>query len=58
MRLKPIEGGHGDTVVVELEPRSIYLFDAVARWQWQHSIPPAKKPRYSITFRTLKARKR
>jgi alkylated DNA repair dioxygenase AlkB len=58
MRLKPIEGGRGDTVAVELEPRSIYVFDDVARWQWQHSIPPAKELRYSITFRTLKARKR
>ena len=25
-----------------------------ARWSWEHSIPPAKELRYSITFRTLK----
>ena len=24
-----------------------------ARWRWQHSIPPTKALRYSITFRTL-----
>jgi hypothetical protein len=22
------------------------------RWRWQHSIPPAKALRYSMTFRT------
>jgi alkylated DNA repair dioxygenase AlkB len=25
-----------------------------ARWKWQHSIPPTKEERYSITFRTLR----
>jgi hypothetical protein len=26
------------------------------RWRWQHHIPPTRALRYSITFRTLKAR--
>jgi DNA oxidative demethylase len=38
-----------------LPPRSAYLLSGSARWSWQHSIPPVKAPRYSITFRTLRA---
>ena len=40
---------------VRLEPRSGYVLDSEARWSWQHSIPPTKELRYSITFRTLRA---
>jgi alkylated DNA repair protein (DNA oxidative demethylase) len=36
-----------------LEPRSVYILSGEARLHWQHSIPPAKAVRYSITFRTL-----
>lgn len=36
-----------------LEPRSLYLLGGAARAQWQHSIPPTKALRYSITMRTL-----
>jgi DNA oxidative demethylase len=39
---------------VELEPRSGYVLAGVARWSWEHSIPPTKELRYSITFRTLR----
>ena len=39
---------------VELEPRSGYVLDGQARWSWEHSIPPTKELRYSITFRTLR----
>jgi alkylated DNA repair dioxygenase AlkB len=38
---------------LELAPRSAYILRGAARWKWQHSIPPAKALRYSITFRTL-----
>ena len=41
---------------VLLEPRSGYVLAGKARTSWQHSIPPTKEPRYSITFRTLRAR--
>jgi alkylated DNA repair protein (DNA oxidative demethylase) len=41
---------------VTLEPRSGYVLDAEARTSWQHSIPPTKELRYSITFRTLRKR--
>src|SRR3989344_5201986 len=40
-------------VGIELEPRSAYLMAGPARWDWQHSVAPARTLRYSITFRTL-----
>jgi alkylated DNA repair protein (DNA oxidative demethylase) len=39
---------------VELEPRSGYVLGGEARRSWEHSIPPTKELRYSITFRTLR----
>jgi DNA oxidative demethylase len=39
---------------VLLEPRSGYVLAGKARMAWQHSIPPTKELRYSITFRTLR----
>ncbi|MDQ3778575.1 MAG: alpha-ketoglutarate-dependent dioxygenase AlkB [Actinomycetota bacterium] len=39
---------------VLLEPRSGYVLAGEARRSWQHSIPPTKALRYSITFRTLR----
>jgi alkylated DNA repair dioxygenase AlkB len=39
---------------VQLEPRSGYVLAGEARRSWQHSIPPTKELRYSITFRTLR----
>ena len=56
MRLKPMVARRGDTVAIELERRSVYVFAGAARSDWQHSIPPAKELRYSITFRTLTSR--
>jgi DNA oxidative demethylase len=40
---------------VPLEPRSGYVLAGKARTSWQHSIPPTKELRYSITFRTLRS---
>ena len=37
-----------------LEPRSGYVLAGDARRSWEHSIPPTKELRYSITFRTLR----
>jgi DNA oxidative demethylase len=39
---------------VLLEPRSGYVLAGKARTSWQHSIPPTKELRYSVTFRTLR----
>ena len=40
---------------VLLEPRSGYVLAGKARTSWQHSIPPTKELRFSLTFRTLRA---
>ena len=45
-------GRKGPTLKLMLAPRSIYLLRGAARWEWQHSVPPAKALRYSITLRT------
>src|SRR5438132_3254454 len=46
------------TRTVTLGPRSAYVLDGAARWQWQHAIPPGRVERYSITFRTLRRNER
>jgi alkylated DNA repair dioxygenase AlkB len=53
LRLRRVSD-HSQTAEVTLEPRSGYLFRGSARWQWQHSIPPTKELRHSVTFRTLR----
>jgi alkylated DNA repair dioxygenase AlkB len=55
MRFKPYKA-EGKPVSLLLERRSIYLMRGPARWRFQHSIPPVKNLRYSITFRTLRGR--
>ena len=57
LRLKPYQGT-GKILSLRLEPRSIYVMRGPARSQWQHSIPPVEQTRYSITFRTLRAKAR
>ncbi len=39
-----------------LEPRSLYVLGGAARASWQHSIPEAREPRWSVTFRTLRSK--
>jgi alkylated DNA repair dioxygenase AlkB len=43
---------------LELDPRSAYLLSGEARDEWEHSIAPAERLRFSITFRTLSERGR
>ncbi len=38
------------------EPRSIYLLRGPSRTEWEHSIPSVPALRYSITFRSLRAK--
>jgi DNA oxidative demethylase len=56
MRFQRGEGRERRTWTLELPPRSLYVMRGVAREEWQHSIPPVKESRWSITFRTLKSR--
>ncbi len=37
----------------DVEPRSAYLISGESRWDWEHSITPGDRLRFSITFRTL-----
>jgi alkylated DNA repair protein (DNA oxidative demethylase) len=54
MRFQRGKGDARQVAEVTLEPRSAYVLSGAARYAWQHSIPPTKALRYSITFRTLK----
>jgi DNA oxidative demethylase len=55
LRFQRGKGDERRVFEVLLEPRSGYVLDGPARTSWQHSIPPTKEQRYSITFRTLRA---
>ena len=53
MRFRPLDSRAARAMVLlELEPRSVYVMQGPIRWQWQHSMLPTKALRYSITFRT------
>ena len=53
-RFRRKEGTRWERASIELQPRSAYLMRGPARWDWQHSIAPVDKLRYSITFRSLR----
>jgi alkylated DNA repair dioxygenase AlkB len=53
-RFRRKNGLKWDRASVILEPRSAYVLRGPARSEWEHSIPPVGKLRYSITFRTMK----
>jgi len=57
MRFKPYRG-EGKLVSAMLEPRSLYVIQGDARWKSQHSMPPVETTRHSITFRTLREKKK
>ena len=54
MRFRPLDPSapRNARVLLELEPRSVYVMQGPIRWQWQHSMLPTNARRYSITFRT------
>ena len=54
MRFRRYPPGKDKPLALELEPRSAYQMNGASRWRWQHSIPPTRELRYSITFRTLR----
>jgi alkylated DNA repair protein (DNA oxidative demethylase) len=55
MRFQRRTGTSRTTYAVELAPRSAYVLAGPARSVWQHSIPPTKGLRYSVTFRTARS---
>jgi alkylated DNA repair dioxygenase AlkB len=54
-RLRRRTGTSFERAAIELAPRSIYRITGEARSVWEHSIPPVKAHRYSITFRNFRA---
>lgn len=61
MRFRPYPppvGRARESCNIDLQPRSAYIIRDAARWKWQHAISPTKELRYSITFRTPRARPR
>jgi alkylated DNA repair dioxygenase AlkB len=54
MRFRRREGTGWKRINAPLAPRSVYLLDGPARTDWEHSLPPAKADRISITFRNLR----
>ena len=55
MKFRPYPHRTGERVrtwQLQLPPRSIYVIEGDARWNWQHSIAATRELRYSITLRT------
>lgn len=53
LRFRRRRPGGFDRARLELAPRSAYLLSGEVRRDWEHSIAPGNKLRFSITFRTL-----
>jgi alkylated DNA repair dioxygenase AlkB len=53
LRFRRRSGETWDRASLNVAPRSGYLLSGPSRVDWQHSIPPLERHRYSITFRTL-----
>jgi alkylated DNA repair dioxygenase AlkB len=53
-RLRRKRGSSWERASLIVEPRSVYLLRGPARTEWQHSIPPAERLRYSVTFRSMR----
>ncbi len=56
MRFRRRRAGGFDRVSVPLDPRAGYHLTGPARHEWEHSIAEMKRPRWSITFRSLAGR--
>ena len=54
MRFRRRRDAGWERASLPLEPRSAYLLDGPVRGDWQHSIAPGERLRYSVTFRTLR----
>ena len=52
LKLRP-KSERKNILKIELAPRSLYVMEGELRRNWEHSIPPVKELRYSITYRTL-----
>jgi DNA oxidative demethylase len=55
LRFRRRSGAGWQRFTLPAAPRSAYLLRGPARSEWEHSIAGVEAPRYSVTFRTLKA---
>lgn len=55
IRFRRKAGETWERAALVAEPRSLYLLRGEARSDWEHSIAPMERLRYSITLRTLRA---
>lgn len=53
MRFRQRRADGFNRVSVPLDPRGSYHMSGPARHEWEHSIAPMERPRWSITFRSL-----
>lgn len=53
LRFRRRSGKRFERASLDLEPGSAYVLDGEARRDWEHSITPMDRLRYSVTFRTL-----
>lgn len=54
LRLRRKVGTGWERRAVDLAPRSAYVLHGAVREEWEHSIVPMDKLRYSVTFRTFR----
>lgn len=54
MRFRRRRGDGWERAALQLAPGSAYLLDGPARRDWEHSIAPGERLRYSLTFRSLR----
>jgi alkylated DNA repair dioxygenase AlkB len=52
-RLRRKAGAKWERKSFKAQPRSAYLLSGASRSGWEHSIPPLKELRYSVTFRSF-----
>jgi len=53
-RLRRRSGSNWERFSTSADPGSAYLLSGAARHEWEHSIPPVERLRYSVTFRELR----
>jgi alkylated DNA repair dioxygenase AlkB len=56
LRFRKRDGASWLRYSLEAAPRSAYLLRGAARDEWEHSIPAVDQLRYSVTFRSFRAR--
>lgn len=56
-RFRRKSGSSWQRFTLDAAPRSLYVMTGDSRQLWEHSIPAVERQRYSITFRTMAAKR-